>query len=138
MAGKTTIKIMVLLALFALATGCSDSNSASPVSVDTAPPAVPSNLEATFAPNAGAVNLTWDANTVDADLAGYLVDKTHNGQTSPLFASPIQSAYCADNAPDGGVTVYQVYSVDFSGNESAVATVTVSVMTGRGVEAPAN
>jgi hypothetical protein len=128
MAGKTTTTILMLLALIALATGCSDDDPAAPVSVDTAPPALPTNFEAIYSEADGSVHLSWDANTVDTDLAGYLVDKHYNGETSALFASPISSPSCFDAAPGAGVTQYYVWAVDFAGNQSAVASATISVM----------
>lgn len=130
MAGKTTIKIMMLLALIALATGCSDDDPAAPVAIDTAPPAVPTNLTADYDLGAGGVTLAWDANTVDADLAGYVVDKEYEGQVTALVATPIQVPTCSDPAPSGGVTTYYVYAVDLSGNESAVAMATISLVAG--------
>ena len=89
MAGKTMIKILMLLALIALAGGCGSDDPAAPVSIDTAPPAVPTNLTANYVSANGGVILSWDANTVDADLAGYVIDKVRSGVTTPLVTTPI-------------------------------------------------
>lgn len=129
MAGKTMIKILMLLALVALATGCSDDDPAAPATIDTAPPAVPTNLTADYAAGPGTVVLSWDANTVDADLAGYVVDKVYGGETIALVASPISVPTCQDANVGSGLTTYYVYAVDQSGNESAVAMATISLVT---------
>jgi len=128
MAGKTMIKILMLLALIALASGCGSDDPAAPVSIDTAPPAVPTNLAADYIPGQGGVTLSWDANTVDADLAGYVVDKVHQGVTTALVATPIMVPTCQDPNPANGVTTYYVYAVDLAGNESAVAMATISLV----------
>lgn len=128
MTGKTMIKILMLLALIALASGCGSDDPAAPVSIDTAPPAVPTNLAADYTPYDGGVILSWDANTVDADLAGYVVDKVRQGVTTALVATPIMVPTCQDPNPGSGMTTYYVYAVDLVGNESAVAMATVSLV----------
>jgi hypothetical protein len=127
MAGKTMIKILMLLALAALATGCSSDDPAAVASIDTAPPAVPTNLTADYSAGNRVVTLTWDPNTVDADLAGYVVDKVYRDQTTTLVANPISVPSWQDDAVGSGLTTYHVYAVDLVGNESAVATATISV-----------
>lgn len=127
MAGKTLIKILMLLALVAMATGCSDDDPAAPAAIDTAPPAVPTNLTADYS-GQGTVILNWDANTVDTDLAGYVVDKVYRGETLALVASPIAVPTWQDASVGTGVTTYRVYAVDLAGNESAVAVATVSLL----------
>jgi hypothetical protein len=127
MAGKTLIKILMLLALVAMAAGCSDDDPAAPAAIDTAPPAVPTNLTADYA-GQGTVILSWDPNTVDTDLAGYVVDKVYRGETVALVASPIAVPTWQDPAVGTGVTTYRVYSVDHAGNESAVAVATISLV----------
>ena len=128
MAGKMT-KILMLLALVALAgAGCSDDDPAAvPANTDTAPPAVPTNVTANYATSARTVTISWDANTIDRDLAGYVVDKDYQGTITPLVASPITALVCQDSDPRPGVTKYHVYAVDQAGNESAVATAMVQL-----------
>jgi hypothetical protein len=123
MAGKMT-KILMLLALVALVgAGCSDDDPAAvPANTDTAPPAVPTNVTANYAASARTVTISWDANTIDRDLVGYVVDKDYQGTITPLVASPITALACQDTNPQPGVTKYYVYAVDQAGNESAVAT----------------
>ena len=128
MAGKTMIKILMLLALIALASGCGSDDPAAPVSIDTAPPAVPTNLTANYVPVNGGVILSWDANTVDADLAGYVVDKVRSGVVTALVSTPIMVPTIQDANPGNGVTTYYVYAVDLAGNESAVAMATISLV----------
>ena len=128
MAGKKMTVILVLMALVALGTGCSSDDPAAPVNVDTAPPAVPTNLTADWSMGGDGVTLTWDANTVDADLAGYVVDKAYRGETIALVSSPISMPMYQDDNVGSGVTVYYVYAVDLAGNESAVAMATISVV----------
>lgn len=131
MAGKTMIKILMLLALIALAGGCGSDDPAAPVSIDTAPPAVPTNLTANYVSTNGGVILSWDANTVDADLAGYVIDKVRSGVTTPLVTTPILAPTIQDAHPGNGVTTYYVYAVDLVGNESAVAMATISLVGAR-------
>lgn len=128
MAGKKLISILMLLALVAMAAGCSDDDPAAPAAIDTAPPAVPTNLTADYVAGQGTVILSWDPNTVDADLAGYVVDKVYRGETVALVSSPIAVPTWQDAAVGSGVTTYYVYAVDRSGNESAVAMATVSLV----------
>jgi len=74
---KTIVTLALITALSIVSIGCSD-DATSPVTVDppavvvdTAPPAVPSNLATYY--DAGLVTLSWDANTTDSDLAGYIL-----------------------------------------------------------------
>ncbi len=126
MTGKT-FKTLGALALIVLAlTGCSsDSNNPSPTAVDTAPPAVPADVNGQ--PYDGAVALSWAANTVDADLAGYNVYRVNGDRVAALTAAPqVQTSY-TDVNPVPGTNTYRVTSVDMTGNESAYQTVEVEV-----------
>ncbi len=122
----SSIKLIVTLALITtlslVSIGCSDDTTSivDPPVVDTAPPAVPSNLGAAYVD--GLITLTWDANTTDADLAGFIVSRDNYGVMTSLVASPsiIQSF---EDSPAMGLNTYQVYSVDLVGNASAVASV---------------
>lgn len=129
MAGKTT-KTLVLLALVALAgTGCSDDNPTATPQTDTAPPAVPTNVAADYALSNGNVTISWDPNTIDGDLAGYIVDKEYLGDITPLVATPSMNPYCQDNDPGHGTTWYHVYAVDRAGNASAIASTALNLYT---------
>ncbi len=130
MASSKKIVTLVLIGLVALAfTGCSsdDSNPAAVV-VDTAPPAVPANLDLDYA--AGAATITWAENTVDSDLAGYVISRENNGTTVALVGSPALMTSYVDNNPPLGANHYSIYAVDTSGNQSAIATVNLAISAG--------
>lgn len=128
MASSKKITTLVLIALVALAfTGCSsdDSNPAA-VAIDTAPPAVPANLDLSY--TAGTATLSWAQNNVDNDLAGYIVTRENNGSTTALVASPALMNSYVDSTPPAGISHYNVYAVDTSGNQSAVVSVDLSII----------
>ena len=79
MTRNKTIVTLGLITLVSLAfMGCSDDSNpvvAPTQAVDTAPPAVPSGLMAEL--NGSSASISWATNTTDADLAGFLVNKTH-------------------------------------------------------------
>ena len=124
----SSIKVIVTLALIAtlslVSIGCSDSDDPVAVpaapAIDTMPPSIPTGLEAAFAD--GQFELSWAANNVDADLAGYLVTRDHDGATATLVGSPalVQSI---EDSPLEGLNVYKIFSVDETGNESAYASI---------------
>ena len=121
----SSIKAIMTLALITLISlafiGCSDDSTAiTQTPVDTAPPAVPSNLAAAYAD--GVVTLSWAANTTDSDLAGFVVERDYYGEVTALNATPSLSNSFQDS-PLMGLNVYNVYAVDTAGNESAVASV---------------
>jgi len=126
MAVSKMIVTVILMSLVALA-GCSDDNpTVIPTNVvDTAPPAAPANVDLAY--DGVAALVSWDANTVDADLAGFIVTRERYGVTETLVASPAQITSFEDPAPLAGSSSYHVYAVDTSGNESAVATVYLTV-----------
>ena len=119
---------MLIVALAIFAVGCSDDNPVSPSSTDTAPPAVPSDLTADF--GGSSANISWAANTVDQDLAGYLVTRENSGVTDTLVSSPEMITSYVDPAPLRGVSTYHVIAVDRAGNKSAVASVTLTIVEG--------
>jgi hypothetical protein len=120
MASKKMIAVFLILGLVAMATGCSDSNSPVAATPDTAPPALPSNLDVEYT---GAVAvISWDISSLDADLAGYVVTRECNGDVDHLVATPTFMTTYEDSAPLLGASYYHVYAVDTSGNESAVVT----------------
>lgn len=125
-----TSKKLVTLAIVALAifaVGCSDDNPVAPSTIDTAPPAVPSDLSAAYAGNQATI--TWAPNTVDTDLAGYTVTRSNRGETETLVENAMITSY-ADPAPKTGTSTYQVTAVDRAGNHSAVASVTLTIVRG--------
>ena len=126
----TRTKTLVTLGLIALVSmafmGCSDDSTVvtPTAAVDTAPPAVPSNLSAEL--NGSTATVSWDANTTDSDLAGYLVQKTHyEDDVVVLVGVPSLVTSITDNNVGNGITVYYITAVDDSGNQSAFATVPV-------------
>lgn len=119
MASKKTIVAFLILGLVAVATGCSDNNDPVNATPDTTPPALPSNLAISYVD--GAAQISWDANVVDADLAGYVVSRECNGETVVLQGTPGLDNSFVDAQPTTGVSVYQICSVDLTGNESAPA-----------------
>ena len=135
MARNKMLKTLILIGLATLAfTGCSDDNPAAPAPIiDNAPPAVPANVSADYQQGSSTVNIAWDANTIDADLAGYLIERENYGQTTVLTATPILAVTYQDESPQMGSNVYRVYAVDTSGNASAVATSLV-IITGSHVD----
>jgi hypothetical protein len=106
--------------------GCgSDGSSPSPTAVDTAPPAVPSDLSGDTWQRQVVVN--WAPNTTDADLAGYLVYRENGTRLASLTEEPQVQNWYVDAAPVTGENTYRVTAVDYSGNESAWSDVTVDV-----------
>lgn len=122
MAGKTISIIILALAVLALA-GCVSEENTNTSAVDTAPPAVPSNLSGEVWQY--QVVVRWMPNTTDADLAGYNVYRQSGTRVAALTADPLDQNWYVDVNPVVGGNTYQVTSVDRSGNESAHATVTV-------------
>jgi hypothetical protein len=79
---------------------------------DTFPPAMPKGLSAVA--GAGAMNLSWDANT-EADLAGYLVlrGEAPGDTLQPLTAAPITGTSYEDKTATPGVRyAYAIVAVD--------------------------
>lgn len=118
---KTTIlTIGVGLAAALLLGGCSTADSPTAptrAALDTAPPAVPTGLNA--AAGRSAVKLSWQPNTTDPDWAGYHVYRLAFGSTWPLTSEPVTETRFLDRAPLAGYATYAVTSVDALGNESA-------------------
>jgi hypothetical protein len=120
MANKKMIAMTLILGLVALATGCSDSTTAPVTTPDTAPPTPAGNVTVAFVD--GVATLSWDIEAVDADLAGYVVTREHNGATVVLLEAPTLVTTVEDATPELGASVYHVYAVDTTGNESAPST----------------
>lgn len=120
MANKKMIAMTLILGLVALATGCSDSTTAPVTTPDTAPPTPAGNVTIAFVD--GVATLSWDIEAVDADLAGYVVTRNHNGATVVLLEAPTLVTTLEDATPEMGASIYHVYAVDTTGNESAPST----------------
>ena len=130
MASNKKIMTLMIIALVSLAfTGCSDSDdNPAAVVLDTAPPAVPAELDMNYAD--GAATISWAQNTVDSDLAGYIVTRERLGVSETLVSSPAMINSYIDANPLLGASLYHVYSVDTSGNASAVSTTYLTVSRG--------
>ncbi len=118
----SSIKAIMTLALITVISlafiGCSEDGTAPLNAIDTAPPAAPAGLSMTV--YNGAVALSWEANTTDADFANFVVQRTYHNDTTTLQTSTATSF--REQAPIG-LNVYKVYSVDLAGNASAVVSV---------------
>ncbi|MDX2472399.1 MAG: hypothetical protein QNL91_01695 [Candidatus Krumholzibacteria bacterium] len=127
MASNKMIMTLMLIALVSLAfTGCSDSDdNPAAVVLDTAPPAVPAELDLQYSD--GSATISWAQNTVDSDLAGYIVTRERYGVVEDMVAAPALINSYIDANPLSGSSEYHVYSVDTSGNASAVSTTYLTV-----------
>ena len=75
---KMIVTIMLIAAVTLVCTGCGDESTVIPTTaIYTAPPAVPANLSVDY--NSTTATINWDMSTVDADLAGYIVIREHDG-----------------------------------------------------------
>ena len=141
MASKKRIMTFMLIALVSLFfVGCSDDSdpvtTPTAATVDTAPPAPPSNLTGTLLTASRTVDLSWDLNTVDSDLAGYIITRDNGDRNTYLVDDPINVNEYQDAYPQPGVNIYNVYSVDDSGNESAINSVTIDLAAPRVINDP--
>jgi len=132
MASKKITLTLVCFSLFALLVGCGSDNDSSPVApvVDTAPPALPGNLDVDYAAAQQQAVITWDANVTDADFAGFLVSRgSYDGAPAALVTEPQATNTFQDQLGDacGRQVTYYIYSVDTSDNVSAAATVTLNI-----------
>jgi hypothetical protein len=88
---------------------------------DTFPPAVPSGLQAVFSGPGQKpfIDLVWAPDT-DADLAGYNVYRSENGEATKLNSDLIKSpAFRDTDVVAGHEYTYAVSAIDVRGNESA-------------------
>ncbi len=97
---------------------------------DTTPPAAPTGLVATGAPN--SVDLSWNANG-EPDLAGYLVYRgaASGGPYTLLTASAIAGTSYSDTSATG-TGYYVVTAVDTASNESGYSNEASGAPTGGG------
>lgn len=134
MAGSKMFKMFALIVFATVAfAGCSsDDDPVAPTAAtipqvpDTAPPAAPTGL--TGESVGYDIQLSWDANVVDADLAGYYVSRTFDGRTVELTNWPHPLTSFADDSAGRGLNLYTVVAVDESGNRSAAVTVKVEAI----------
>lgn len=125
---KKLVALFCITLISLVAVGCSDDSSpvvTTPDPVDTAPPAVPANLSVEYDADLEAAVISWAANTVDTDLAGYVVSRDYYGDVDVLVGTPAMINDFEDSAPLMGTSVYNVYAVDTSGNQSAIASATL-------------
>ena len=123
MAGKKILTTLLLIGLI-VAAGCSD-DSAPVAPIDTAPPAIPVNVTGDF--TGGHVEITWAANTVDADYAGVMITRTNGGESTLLTETAVTGTIYNDYTAEAGLNVYELVAVDHSGNASAAASVSVTL-----------
>jgi hypothetical protein len=124
---KMIVTFMLIVIASMAFTGCSDDNPVTTmIPVDTASPAVPANLSVDYTNNSAVVN--WEMSTVDPDLAGYIVTRERYGVTETLVGTPALISSYEDMNPLTGSSLYHVYSVDRTGNESAVASVSLTIV----------
>ncbi len=115
---------LIILSSFLFVSGCS-SDSPNPIApeqqviVDTAPPIVPTNLNAS--PFRWWVKVAWDENTVDSDIQGFNVYRLVFGGTFLITETPLQDCFYIDRTPLSVDCVYAVTAIDVNGNESAWA-----------------
>ena len=122
-----TKKLMILIctvAVFALI-GCSSNDSVAPTAIDTAPPAVPTQLMGDSFDS--HIVIYWAPNTTDTDFAGYMVYRTVNDREVCLTQTPTAQNMYVDNSPRGDYNTYKVTAVDQTGNESAHTSIGVQM-----------
>ena len=125
---KKIVSVILVCLVGILAAGCSEDNPvAVQAPVDTAPPALPYNVDGTFIQTSGVVTLSWGVNTTDADLVGYLVTRENKGNVVDIIATPTLVQIVQDANPPAGTNLYQVYAVDEAGNTSAAQSVIVII-----------
>lgn len=126
MVGNKFARMLLCIVLLTLtAAGCSDDSDdfVSPTPVDTAPPAVPNNVDVLHVDGTdGYVRVTWSSNTTDADFAGVMISRTNDGEVEWLTDGLVTTVAYQDFSCPRGRTVYSVYAVDQTGNQSAAAT----------------
>jgi len=123
-AKKFALTLMVVGALVLGLTGCGSDDPAAPT--DTAPPAVPYNVDRDYEMGSRFVDLNWDDNVVDADYAGVLIRRSNRGAAAEQITPTIVTgtSYRDENV-GRGENVYYILAVDVNGNQSAAATITV-------------
>jgi len=129
---KLLLTLMCLTALTLLTVGCGSDNDSSPAApvVDTAPPALPSGLDAAYASGQQSATISWDLNVTDSDFEGFLVARGSYDLEPVVLVDEPQAANSFEDDSLMGVgrrVTYYIYSVDTSGNVSAASTVSVDL-----------
>jgi fibronectin type 3 domain-containing protein len=123
-----SIYIVATLSILALV-GCSSNSSnvvSPPTQIDAAPPAIPTDLTGSVAD--ANVMLVWAPNTIDTDVAGYMVYREKGGKVATMISTPLVESWYLDTRPNtSGDNVYRVTCVDLAGNESEYTTITVTI-----------
>jgi len=95
---------------------------------DLIAPEIPAGLAARLVDGTpDAVALSWDANSSDPDLAGYIIYRSEHpeGGYQPITADPVlTNAFVDRSAPAGGDCFYRIASRDAARNESALSELT--------------
>lgn len=123
---KKLVALICITLISMVVVGCSDDSNpvvTTPPVVDTAPPAVPANLSVSYDGTTEAAVISWAENNTDTDLAGFVVSRDYYGDVELLVGTPAMINSFSDDAPLMGTSTYNVFSVDTSGNQSAVASV---------------
>jgi len=79
------------------------------------PPSAPTGLIAT--PEAGAIRLTWNANT-EADLEGYIIYRDTSSPASTEYARMSSTVFLDTNVAEGETYYYRIKAYDRVGNLS--------------------
>ncbi len=124
MANKNFMIIACTIAALALV-GCSSNDSSTPTAIDTAPPAVPTQLMGDSFDS--QVVIYWAPNTTDTDFAGFKVYRTVDDREVSLTDAPMAQNMYVDAHPRGDYNTYRVTALDISGNESAHASIGVQM-----------
>lgn len=124
---KMFVSLMFIALISILAAGCSDDNTTTVApAIDTTPPGVPYNLVGNYNAQLSSVLVSWGVNSVDTDLAGYVLQRAADGIYVDLVEEPAMIQSFQDFSPADGAATYNVFAVDFSGNASAVASISVN------------
>ena len=123
---KIVIAGICTMAALSLLAGCGGSTDlTAPLAgaevPDTAPPAIPTGLQA--AAGDDVIKLGWDPNTTETDFYAYKVYRMIGDRGVLLTEEPIFTPQFIDDQPWQGENQYAVTSVDTAGNESAWITV---------------
>lgn len=134
---KLLLTLMCLTALTLLTVGCGSDDDNSPVApvVDTAPPALPSGLDAAYASSQQAATISWDLNVTDSDFYGFLVYRgSYDFEPVALVDNPQTANSFQDDSLEGAgrQVTYYIYAVDTNGNVSAASTISIDLV----VDAP--
>lgn len=120
-----SVFLMTLCSTLALATilfsGCGDESTPSSPQGDHTAPVVPDGLAGRVA--GGEVELLWNANLSDPDLAGYIVYRSQDARTgyAPITTTVGTNTW-ADQSTDRGRTYfYRVSAIDLVGNVSSMS-----------------